>query len=118
MCRTRLSALTIAILGFGTAVSGCGGGSTGGKGLASTAATTAPTTSKTTTTPVSPVSPITSNGTPTAAPIGSVNTNTTVMGIFHRTPTTEFKVGAGNVVWAAAHNQFFALLAMPSLPIA
>jgi YidC/Oxa1 family membrane protein insertase len=45
------------------------------------------------------------------------NTNTTTFfGIVHRTPTTEFRAGAGNVVWAAAHNQFFALLAMPKQP--
>ena len=29
------------------------------------------------------------------------------------TPKTEIVAGAGNVVWAAAHNQFFALMAMP-----
>jgi YidC/Oxa1 family membrane protein insertase len=41
------------------------------------------------------------------------NTNTTTFfGMIHRTPTPEFRAGAGNVVWAAAHNQFFALLAM------
>jgi YidC/Oxa1 family membrane protein insertase len=28
-------------------------------------------------------------------------------------PRTEFRAGATNVVWVAAHNQFFALLAMP-----
>jgi len=41
------------------------------------------------------------------------NTNTTAFfGFGHRTPTTELRAGAGNVVWAAAHNQFFVLLAM------
>lgn len=30
-----------------------------------------------------------------------------------RTPPAEFRGGAHNVVWAAAHNQFFALAAMP-----
>ncbi|HEY3932179.1 MAG TPA: membrane protein insertase YidC [Verrucomicrobiae bacterium] len=45
------------------------------------------------------------------------NTNTTALfGIIHRTPTPEFRAGAGNVVWASAHNQFFALLAMPKTP--
>ena len=45
------------------------------------------------------------------------NTNTTALfGIVHRTPTPEFRAGAGNVVWASAHNQFFALLAMPKQP--
>jgi len=41
------------------------------------------------------------------------NTNTTTFfGLMSRTPTPEFRAGAGDVVWAAAHNQFFALLAM------
>jgi YidC/Oxa1 family membrane protein insertase len=45
------------------------------------------------------------------------NTNTTTFfGMFPRTPTPEFRAGAGNVAWAAAHNQFFALLAMPKTP--
>jgi YidC/Oxa1 family membrane protein insertase len=45
------------------------------------------------------------------------NTNTTALfGIIHRTPTPELRAGAGNVVWASAHNQFFALLAMPKQP--
>jgi YidC/Oxa1 family membrane protein insertase len=45
------------------------------------------------------------------------NTNTTTLfGIISRTPTPVFRAGAGNVVWAAAHNQFFALLAMPKQP--
>jgi YidC/Oxa1 family membrane protein insertase len=45
------------------------------------------------------------------------NTNTTTFfGFISRTPTPEFRAGAGNVVWAAVHNQFFALLAMPKPP--
>jgi YidC/Oxa1 family membrane protein insertase len=45
------------------------------------------------------------------------NTNTTTFfGFMSRTPTPEFRAGAGNVVWAAAHNQFFTLLAMPKIP--
>jgi YidC/Oxa1 family membrane protein insertase len=45
------------------------------------------------------------------------NTNTTTFfGMISRTPTPEFRAGTGNVVWAAAHNQFFALLAMPKTP--
>jgi YidC/Oxa1 family membrane protein insertase len=45
------------------------------------------------------------------------NTNTTTFfGFVPRTPTPEFRAGAGNVVWAAAHNQFFTLLAMPKTP--
>ena len=34
------------------------------------------------------------------------------MGCFHGTPRSEYLAGSNNVVWAAAHNQFFALLAM------
>ncbi|HXE43122.1 MAG TPA: membrane protein insertase YidC, partial [Candidatus Baltobacteraceae bacterium] len=41
------------------------------------------------------------------------NTNTTTLGIFHRTPKTEYLEGNNNVSWAAAENQFFALIAMP-----
>jgi len=45
------------------------------------------------------------------------NTNTTTFfGIKSRTPTLEYRAGTNNVVWAAAHNQFFALLAMPKEP--
>jgi YidC/Oxa1 family membrane protein insertase len=45
------------------------------------------------------------------------NTNTTTFfGFMSRTPTPEFRAGAGDVVWASAHNQFFALLAMPKTP--
>ena len=58
------------------------------------------------------------NGT-NAADNGSMyfNTNTTAFfGIIHRTPTPEFRAGAGDVAWVAAHNQFFALLAMPTEP--
>ena len=39
--------------------------------------------------------------------------STTVLGIFPRTPKTEYRGGNGNVVWGAAYNQFFVLLAMP-----
>ena len=38
--------------------------------------------------------------------------------MFHQTPKTEYRAGDGNVVWAAAHNQFFTLLAMPEKPAA
>ncbi|HTV41086.1 MAG TPA: membrane protein insertase YidC [Candidatus Sulfotelmatobacter sp.] len=41
------------------------------------------------------------------------NPSTTVLGIIPRTPKTEYRDGNGNVVWAAAYNQFFAILAMP-----
>lgn len=39
--------------------------------------------------------------------------STSYLGIFPRTPKTEYREGNGNVLWAAAYNQFFALLAMP-----
>ena len=35
------------------------------------------------------------------------------MGCTRGAPRTEFSTGNGNVVWAAAHNQFFAMVAMP-----
>ncbi len=38
------------------------------------------------------------------------------LGCFPGTPRTEYRAGEGNVVWAAAHNQFFTLLAMPQTP--
>ena len=42
--------------------------------------------------------------------------STTTLFVIPRTPKTIFEAGAGNVVWAAAHNQFFALIAMPKQP--
>jgi YidC/Oxa1 family membrane protein insertase len=44
------------------------------------------------------------------------STNTTFLTFIPRTPKTEYRAGAGNVVWAAAHNQYFALLAIPKEP--
>ena len=45
------------------------------------------------------------------------NTNTTsLFGLMHRTPTPEYQGGHNDVVWAAVHNQFFALMAMPKEP--
>ena len=41
------------------------------------------------------------------------STNTTILFVFPRTPKAEYRAGASNVVWAAAYNQFFTLLAMP-----
>ena len=35
------------------------------------------------------------------------------MGCSRGTPKSEFRAGSGNVIWAAAHNQFFAMVAMP-----
>jgi YidC/Oxa1 family membrane protein insertase len=39
-------------------------------------------------------------------------------GCFRSSPRMEYLAGSNNVVWAAAHNQFFALLAMPREPAA
>jgi len=39
-------------------------------------------------------------------------------GCFRGTPRSEYVGGSNNVVWAAAHNQFFALMAMPKEPAA
>jgi YidC/Oxa1 family membrane protein insertase len=44
------------------------------------------------------------------------NPSTTFLMFFPRTPKTEYRAGANNVVWASAGNQFFALLAMPKEP--
>ena len=44
------------------------------------------------------------------------NPSTTAFIFFPRIPKTEYREGANNVVWAAAENQFFALLAMPKQP--
>lgn len=38
------------------------------------------------------------------------------LGCFPGTPRSEFRGGASNVVWAAAHNQFFGVVAMPLAP--
>jgi YidC/Oxa1 family membrane protein insertase len=58
------------------------------------------------------------NGTNTphdcAAPYFSKST--TAFFFFPRVPKTIYEAGAGDVVWAAAHNQFFALIAMPKQP--
>jgi YidC/Oxa1 family membrane protein insertase len=42
--------------------------------------------------------------------------STTAFFFFPRVPKTVFEAGAGNVVWAAVHNQFFTLIAMPKQP--
>ena len=45
------------------------------------------------------------------------NTNTTTFfGLMQKTPTPTLRAGSGDVVWAAVHNQFFALLAIPKEP--
>ena len=42
--------------------------------------------------------------------------NKSLMGCIsgHQEPRSEFRAGSSNVVWVAVHNQFFALVAMPS----
>ncbi len=42
--------------------------------------------------------------------------STTTFFVFPRTPKTIYQEGSGNVAWAAVHNQFFTLLAMPKQP--
>ncbi len=54
--------------------------------------------------------------TPQDCALSYFNTNTTMLYVFPRTPKPFYEAGAGNVVWAAAHNQFFALIAMPKQP--
>lgn len=46
------------------------------------------------------------------------NTNTTFLFFFPRAPKSEYREGNTNVVWAAAYNQFFTMLAMPKTPAA
>ena len=44
---------------------------------------------------------------------GYFNTNTTAWwGLRSRTPTYEYRAGSNNVIWATAHNQYFAIVAM------
>jgi YidC/Oxa1 family membrane protein insertase len=38
------------------------------------------------------------------------------LGMASRLPRPEYRAGTSNVVWAAVHNQFFALVAMPQAP--
>lgn len=38
------------------------------------------------------------------------------LGCFPGVPRTEYRAGLSNVVWVSAHNQFFALVAMPQSP--
>ena len=39
-----------------------------------------------------------------------------LLGVRQPPPLVEYRAGAGNVVWVAAHNQFFTLAAMPQQP--
>jgi YidC/Oxa1 family membrane protein insertase len=58
------------------------------------------------------------NGTnsPTDCVLSYFSTNTTAFFFFPRIPKAIYEAGADNVMWAAAHNQFFALIAMPKQP--
>ncbi len=60
------------------------------------------------------------NGTnsPQDCPLSYFSKSTTTLFIFPRTPKTVYEAGDGHVVWAAAHNQFFALIALPKQPAA
>ncbi|HEY1663996.1 MAG TPA: membrane protein insertase YidC [Verrucomicrobiae bacterium] len=50
--------------------------------------------------------------------LNTFNPATSVLGIFPRTPVSVFLSGTNNVVWAAAYNQFYVILAMPKVPAA
>ncbi len=54
--------------------------------------------------------------TPQDCALSYFNTNTTTLFVISRTPKATYEAGAGHVVWTAAHNQFFALIAMPKQP--
>lgn len=44
---------------------------------------------------------------------GYFNPSTTYLFVIPRVPKTQYDAGAGNVLWAAAYNQYFTVLAMP-----
>jgi YidC/Oxa1 family membrane protein insertase len=54
--------------------------------------------------------------TPQDCTVSYFSKSTTAFFFFPRVPKTVFEAGAGNVVWAAVHNQFFTLVAMPKQP--
>lgn len=54
--------------------------------------------------------------TPQNCTVSYFNKSTTTLGFFPRVPKMVFEAGAGNVMWAAVHNQFFTLIAMPKQP--
>jgi YidC/Oxa1 family membrane protein insertase len=59
------------------------------------------------------------NGTNSVDRVASYfSTSTTTLFFFSRIPKTEYLGGSNDVVWAAVHNQFFALMAMPKDPAA
>jgi YidC/Oxa1 family membrane protein insertase len=45
------------------------------------------------------------------------NPGTTTLFVIPRVPKTQYFAGTNDVVWGAAYNQFFALLAMPKVPV-
>ncbi len=51
-----------------------------------------------------------------AEDIGPMWFQNRTLGCIPGVPRTEYRGGMGNVVWAAVHNQFFALAAMPAQP--
>jgi YidC/Oxa1 family membrane protein insertase len=53
---------------------------------------------------------------PSDCALSYFNPSTTTFFVFPRTPKTVYQEGVGNVAWAAVHNQFFTLLAMPKQP--
>ena len=54
--------------------------------------------------------------TPADCTVSYFSPSTTTFFVIPRTPKTIYQEGAGNVAWAAVHNQFFTLLAMPKQP--
>jgi YidC/Oxa1 family membrane protein insertase len=54
--------------------------------------------------------------TPQDCTVSYFSKSTTTLFVIPRTPKAIYEAGAGNVVWAAVHNQFFALIAMPKQP--
>ncbi len=48
--------------------------------------------------------------------LNTFNPSTSTLGIFPRTPISVYQSGSNNVIWAAAYNQFYLLLAMPKVP--
>lgn len=56
------------------------------------------------------------NGVKTSDDIGPSFFSSRGFGCVPRVPPAEYRAGASNVVWVAAHNQFFVLAAMPRQP--
>jgi len=56
------------------------------------------------------------NGTKTSDDIGASFFSSSGFACVPRVPPAEYRAGESNVVWVAAHNQFFVLAAMPQTP--